>query len=87
MILAGTAQAETTATFTADNHYAIYGEYDGTLELIGSNESGASGSPGAYNWSLAETFTFDTPDTVYIAAWSDDRVAQGLLGQLTVDVA
>lgn len=85
MLLAGSAQAETTTTFTADNHYAIYAEYGGILELIGANESGPSGAPGAYNWSLAETFTFDTPDAIYIAAWSDDRVAQGLLGQLNVD--
>lgn len=85
MLLAGSAQADTTATFTADNHYAIYAGNGGALELIGANESGSSGSPGAYNWSLAETFTFDTPDTIYIAAWSDDRVAQGLVGQFNVN--
>ena len=85
LALAGSAQGVVTATFTADNHYGLYGDYGGALTFIGANETGAYGSPGRYNWSLPETFTFDTPDTVYIAAWSDGRVAQGLIGQLNID--
>jgi len=82
--LALPAYGVTTSTFTADNHYSIYGDYAGSISFIGANESGAAGSPGQYNWSMAETFTFATPDTFYIAAWSDDNVAQGLLGQFDV---
>ncbi len=84
-LIAGSASAATTATFTADNHYALYGQYDGSVSFIGANEAGSSGSSGAYNWSQPETFNFITPDTIYIAAWSDDRVAQGLVGQLNID--
>lgn len=85
MLSAGAAQAVTTATFTADNHYGLYADYGGMIDFIGANETGAAGAPGAYNWSQAETFNFTTPDTVYIAAWSDDRVAQGLIGQINFD--
>ena len=76
-----------TATFTADNHYAIYyGAVDGsTMTFVGRNELDAAGSPGEFNWSLPETFNFDAADGdyVYLAAWSDDVEAQGLLGQIT----
>jgi len=72
------------ATITADNHYAIYARSAGITSLIGGNEIGPAGSPGTYNWSLPETHTFDTPDTIYIAVWSDDRVAQGLLAELNL---
>lgn len=74
-----------TATFTADNHYAIYNTLSGGgIGYVGGNETGAAGSVGQYNWSRAETFTFDTAGAVYIAAWSDKSVAQGLVGQLSV---
>lgn len=85
MLASGAAQAATTATFTADNHYGLYAEYGGLISFVGANEAGGGGAPGAYNWSQAETFNFATPDTVYIAAWSDDRVAQGLIGQFDFD--
>lgn len=85
MLIAGSAQAVTTATFTADNHYALYADYGGSVTLVGANESGTAGSPGTYNWSQAETFTFVTADTLYIAAWSDDATAQGLIGQFNID--
>lgn len=87
LFLAGTASASITATVTADNHYSIYrvtGQQGGadTLALVGGNELTFDGSPGLYNWSLPETFTFDTQrETIYLAAWSDDFFAQGLLGQ------
>lgn len=80
--------ATITATITADNHYALYtGTEDGaSVALIGGNELGAGGAPGTYNWSAAETYSFSTDDPfVYLAAWSDDRMAQGLLTEITVD--
>ena len=73
------------ALLTADNHYALFtGDSDGTyLEYIGRNELGGGGAPGTYNWSYPETFSFDMRlgDHIYIAGWSDDSVAQGLIGQ------
>jgi hypothetical protein len=87
VLLASTASASITATVTADNHYSIYRVTGGsagadTLALVGGNELTFDGSPGLYNWSLPETFTFETQrDTIYLAAWSDDFFAQGLLGQ------
>jgi hypothetical protein len=74
-----------TATVTADNHYSIYGTIGGSFVKIGGNETGAAGSPGQYNWSKAETYTFDTSDPIYIAAWSDDAVAQGLLAEIDIE--
>ncbi len=77
-----------TGTITADNHYVLYtGNGSGSLvDLIGGNELGAGGSPGTYNWSKAESYDFTTGlNTIYIAAWSDDRVAQGLLAELTIN--
>jgi hypothetical protein len=81
--LAGAANAGViTAKVTADNHYSLYATVGGELVKVGGNETGASGAPGRYNWSMAETFTFDTTGPVYIAAWSDDAVAQGLLAEI-----
>ncbi len=73
-----------TGTITADNHYSLYSNAGGSISLIGGNESGASGSTGGYNWSHAETFTFNAGDTLYIAAWSDKAVAQGLIGEFNL---
>lgn len=70
------------ATITADNHYAVYGTVGGSFVKIGGNETGAAGAPGRYNWSMAESYTFDTSGPLYIAAWSDNAVAQGLLAQI-----
>lgn len=74
------------ATFTADNHYAIYFGTPGSISFVGANEIGYSGSPGAYNWSYAENhlFNINPGDNIYVAAWGDDSVAQGLLGQLNI---
>ena len=81
------AAATITATLTADNYYAMYlGTSTGQdVRFIGRNELGRSGNPGTYNWSRAETWTFDplASDYLYIAAWSDNSVAQGLIGQFT----
>lgn len=79
-----TASAAITGTFTADNHYALYSVLQGDVNFVGRNELGHDGDPGVYNWSLPETFTFETENVVYIAAWSDDYFAQGLLGELFV---
>jgi len=72
-----------TATVTADNHYAIFSGTDASLTYRGTNESGALGSPGTYNWSEAETWTFDVPtgEYIYVVGWSDNSVAQGWKGQ------
>ena len=81
--VAGVASAgPITATFTADNHYAIFTRAHNTFSFVGGNETGSAGTSGAYNWSAAETHTFDATGWVYIAAWSDKSVAQGLIGQL-----
>lgn len=70
-----------TGTITADNHYSLYTSTGGVFNYHGGNELGAAGDPGTYNWSLPETHTFEVGDFLYIAAWSDDSVAQGVLGQ------
>lgn len=82
---AASLHADIIGTLTADNHYALYGDRNGAVYSVGGNETGVYGSPGRYNWSEAESFTFTTDAHIYIAAWSDDRVAQGLLGQFQTD--
>ncbi len=84
--LAGVASATTVnAVVTADNHYSIYSKNgQGALTLVGGNELGADGNPGDYNWSVAETWSFDTTDEFCIGAWSDDFYAQGLLGEFQI---
>ncbi len=72
-------------TLTADNHYSFYtGSPDG-VSMIGHNELGTAGAPGTYNWSSAETWEFEAGDWLYVAAWSDDAVAQGFLGHFDID--
>ncbi len=84
--LSGVAQAALVqTTMTADNHYAIYADNGGVITFIGGNELGRLGNPGNFNWSLPETMTFTATTAIYIAAWSDDAFAQGLLGDLTID--
>lgn len=78
----GVSAGPITTTFTADNHYAIFSRAGSVFTFEGGNELGPSGSVGAYNWSNAETFSFDATGYLYIAAWSDKSVAQGLIGQL-----
>jgi uncharacterized protein (TIGR03382 family) len=81
-VFAGSASADlVTGTITADNHYALYSSLGAAFSYHGGNELGAGGSPGQYNWSEAETYAFNGGDFIYIAAWSDDAVAQGVLGQ------
>jgi uncharacterized protein (TIGR03382 family) len=85
LALAAAAGADTTATVTADNHYALFTSTSGAFSYHGGNELGSGGTPGSYNWSIAETFTLPAADYLYIAAWSDDQVAQGVLAQLHFD--
>lgn len=83
LLIAGMANATpVVATFTADNHYSIYSVNGGNLVLRGGNELTDEGNPGQWNWSLPETFQFETEQVVYVAAWSDDFFGQGLLGQI-----
>ncbi len=80
------AQAEVfSATVTADNHYALYSSTGEAFTYHGGNELGAGGSQGTYNWSVAESYSFDAGEFIYIAAWSDDSVAQGVLAQMHSD--
>jgi hypothetical protein len=82
----GAASGQTiSATITADNHYAFYVSDDnGNFTYIGGNELGSGGSPGNYNWSLPEVWNIaSAPTHLYIAAWSDNRSAQGLLAQIS----
>ena len=73
------------ARATADNHYALFTLMNATLEYVGGNETGPSGSTGGYNWSRAEAWEFESESYVYVAAWSDKSTAQGLLIELEVD--
>ena len=74
------------AQVTADNHYQLYiGNTAGTqLTFIGQNESGAGGSTGANNWSVAESwnFTLGANQRIYLVAW-DAGGQGGWLGQFT----
>jgi hypothetical protein len=84
-VAAGASADVITGTVTADNHYALYSSTGGVFSYHGGNELGAAGSSGQYNWSAAESYQFDAGDFLYIAAWSDDRVAQGVLAQFHSD--
>lgn len=74
-----------TGTITADNHYALYSSAGSVFSYHGGNEIGSGGAPGTYNWSQAEGYAFEAGDFLYIAAWSDDSVAQGVLGEFHSD--
>lgn len=73
------------ATVTADNHYALYTSFGAEFGYLGGNETGPGGTVGAYNWSAAEDYAVEAGEYLYIAAWSDDRVAQGVLGSFYTD--
>lgn len=74
------------ASITADNHYAFFSGSSGGMAYHGGNEVGPGGSPGTYNWSEAEGYSFNSIGPyLYIAAWSDDNIAQGLLANLTIN--
>ncbi|WP_315788456.1 PEP-CTERM sorting domain-containing protein [Fischerella sp. JS2] len=76
------------ATLTADNHYGLFtGNGDGSvLNFVGRNEKGPGGSPGTYNWSQAETWTFDINpgEYIYTVIWDDAAVAESWIGEFTL---
>jgi hypothetical protein len=93
-LMAGTAHAlplTLDTTLTADNYYSIYfggasGEGMRQAMVDGQpvrNELGRLGDPGRFNWSLPETWSlgYTAGEWLYIVAWSDDRVAQGWIGE------
>ncbi len=82
--MAGNPITGATAVITADNHYALYTGTTSSVTFVGGNELGSAGNPGTYNWSRAETHNFNPDAFIYIAAWSDDAVAQGLLAKITL---
>jgi MYXO-CTERM domain-containing protein len=87
-LAAGTSVANAelvTGTITADNHYALYSSLGSDFTYHGGNEIGYAGNPGTYNWSQAESWSFEAGDFLYIAAWSDDAVAQGVLAEFHSD--
>lgn len=77
--------ATVNATITADNHYALFTSFGSTMVALGGNELGAAGNPGTYNWSLPETYHFEAGEYIYIAAWSDKSVAQGVLANISIE--
>ncbi len=87
-VLAGAAaQASVmTATLTADNHYGLFvgNESGSDLQFIGRNEFGPAGSPGTYNWSLPETYSFniDIGEYLYVVAWNVER-EHSFIGEFT----
>lgn len=86
LLLSSAAHAVTvSAVITADNHYAVFSTGNTGVVYHGGNELGAGGAPGTYNWSSPEAFNFVADGRLYIAAWSDDSVAQGLLAQILLD--
>lgn len=84
-VVSSAQAAVVNAVITADNHYAIFRTTGMGIELVNGNELGGGGSPGDYNWSNPESFTFESDGPIFIAAWSDDNTAQGLLAQITID--
>ncbi|MDY6879167.1 MAG: PEP-CTERM sorting domain-containing protein [Thermodesulfobacteriota bacterium] len=89
LVMAGPAMAVSfDATLTADNHYALFYGNENGVNFVGHNELGDEGSTAnTYNWSEAETWQFnaDLGDYIYVAVWSDDAVAQGLIGEFVAD--
>jgi hypothetical protein len=81
MFLAFQLQASTiNAHITADNAFALYtGNADGTvLSYIGRNTA---------DWNVTQSFTFNHADGdfLYLAAWSDGAVAQGIIGEFDLE--
>ena len=70
-------------TLTVDNVYAIYSGNETSIYDFHGTASNTSASqisnPETYN------FTVDDGDIIYVAAWSDDGIAQGLLAEFNID--
>jgi len=71
------------ATITADNDYALYygTENGSSITFVGRSNL-------TDTWTSAENWSFNAKkeDYIYVAAWSDNAVAQGLLGQFVTDL-
>jgi hypothetical protein len=69
-----------TAHLAADNAFAVYtGNADGSgLTYVGRNTG---------EWTTTHTFNFqiEAGDYIYLAAWSDDAVAQGIIGDFSTN--
>lgn len=69
-----------TGHIAVDNSFALYtGNADGSgLTYIGRNTA---------HWDVTHTFNFslEAGQYIYVAAWSDDAVAQGFIGQFDID--
>jgi len=68
---------------TADNAYAIYtGDANGVSAFHGGDENVTAADIRA-----AESYSFTMADgeAIYVAAWSDDGIAQGLLAEFNID--
>lgn len=69
------------ATITADNDYALYygTENGSSITFVGRSNINDT-------WTSAENWNFNMKkgDYIYVAAWSDNAVAQGLLGQFVI---
>jgi hypothetical protein len=84
-VVAAPLSTTATLTLTSDNHYAAYLVRSGTVFTnLGNNELGPGGSPGQYNWSLPESYSFNllAGDRILIGAWNDSEVAQMVLGAI-----
>ncbi len=85
------------AVVTADNHYALYYGTTSSLTHLDISENEMRNElgrfnendpcSGSYNWSCAETWNFEMQagDDIYVAAWSDNSVAQAFIGQFTIN--
>lgn len=85
-LIASAQAVPVTATITADNFYALYHGNESGVTFVGRNETGPTGDPGTYNWSLPETWDFNLSagDYIYVAGWSDGSVAQAWIGEFIV---
>lgn len=72
---------------TADNCFALYtGTNTSANSLYTFTSTSGNAQQRSCVWDTPVSFNFSTSDsTIYIAAWSDDAIAQGLLHDLTVD--
>ncbi len=70
---------EVSGNVLADDYHALFTSAAGALQMTGPTGHGTSGSETNYR-------VFQTDgEYLYVAAWSDDAVAQGLLAELLVD--
>jgi len=84
--LTGTAHANPVnvdVTLTVDNVYAIYSGNE--MDIYNFHGSAANTTAGQISIPETYNFTINDGDVIYIAAWSDDKTAQGLLAEFNID--